>query len=352
MAKQLAFDMEARDRLRAGVDKIARAVASTLGPKGRCAILDKSWGGPTITKDGVTVADEIELEDPYENMAAQMVKEAASRTNKDAGDGTTTATVLAKALVDEGMKLLAAGAHGDGLLRGMRKAVDVVIADLTKRSRKIDIKDKKELEQIATISANNDSSVGKMLADALNKVGADGVITIEEGKSQETTVEVVEGMQFDRGYLSSHFVTNVDRLETEFERPYILLHQDKLSSAKDLGAAARDGEQVGSPAADHRRGRRGRGARDAGREQAARHPERVRGQGAGLRRPSQGHAGRHRGPITGGTVIAPDMDMDVERITTAQLWERLARSSSRRITTTIVIRAAASPRTCLRLAAS
>ncbi|HVQ27688.1 MAG TPA: chaperonin GroEL, partial [Planctomycetota bacterium] len=234
MPKQMAFDVEARAHLRAGVDKIARAVGSTLGPKGRNAILDKSWGGPSITKDGVTVADEIELEDPYENMAVQLIREAATRTNKDAGDGTTTATVLAKALTDEGMKLLAAGAHGDGLIRGLRKAVELTVAELGKRARKINVNDRKQLEQIATISANGDTTIGKTLGDALSRVGADGVITIEEGKSLETTVDVVEGMQFDRGFLSSHFVTNVDKLEAVLEKPYILLHQDKISSAKAL----------------------------------------------------------------------------------------------------------------------
>ena len=313
MAKQMAFDMEARERLRAGVDKIARAVASTLGPKGRCAILDKSWGGPTITKDGVTVADEIELEDPYENMAAQLVREAATRTSKDAGDGTTTATVLSKALVDEGLKLLAAGAHGDGLLRGMRVAVDAVVAEIGKRSKKVDIKDRKELEQIATISANNDTSVGKTLGDALGKVGADGVITIEEGKAQDTTVEVVEGMQFDRGYLSSHFVTNVDRLEVEFDKPLILLHQDKISNAKDLVPLLEMVSKSGRPLLIV--------AEDVeGEALATLVVNKLRGILSACAVKAPGYGDRRKAmlqdlaALTGGTVIAPDMDMDIERV--------------------------------------
>ena len=313
MAKQMAFDVEARDRLRAGVDKIARAVSSTLGPKGRNAILDKSWGGPSITKDGVTVADEIELEDPYENMAAQLIREAATRTNKDAGDGTTTATVLAKAITDEGLKLLAAGAHGDGLLRGMRKAVDGVVADITKRARKINVNDRKQLEQIATISANGDNDIGKTLADALNRVGADGVITVEEGKSLETTVNVVEGMQFDRGFLSSHFVTNVDKLECVFEKPLILLHQEKLSSAKSLIPLLEKISRTGRPLVII--------AEDVdGEALATLVVNKLRGILNACAVKAPGYGDRRKAMLediaimTAGTLIAPDVDLDIEKI--------------------------------------
>ncbi len=318
MAKQMAFDVEARDRLRAGVDKIARAVGSTLGPKGRNAILDKSWGGPAITKDGVTVADEIELEDPYENMAAQLIREAATRTNKDAGDGTTTATVLAKALADEGFKLLAAGAQGDGLQRGLRAAVEAVVADVAKRARKVNVNDKKQLEQIATISANGDTSIGKTLGDALNRVGADGVITIEEGKSLETTVNVVEGMQFDRGFLSSHFVTNVDKLEVVLDRPWILLHQDKISTAKALIPLLESISKSGRPLLIV--------AEDVdGEALATLVVNKLRGIMSCCAVKAPGYGDRRKAMLgdlavlTGGTVIAPDLDLDLEKVTTAQL---------------------------------
>jgi len=318
MAKQMAFDVEARDRLRAGVDKIARAVSSTLGPKGRNAILDKSWGGPSITKDGVTVADEIELDNPYENMAAQLIREAATRTNKDAGDGTTTATVLAKALTDEGLKLLAAGAKGDGLLRGMRKAVEAAVADIEKRSRKINVQDRKQLEQIATISANGDTSIGKTLADALNRVGADGVITVEEGKSLETTVNVVEGMQFDRGFLSSHFVTNVDKLEAVLEKPLILLHQDKLSSAKSLIPLLEKISRTGRPLLII--------AEDVeGEALATLVVNKLRGILNACAVKAPGYGDRRKAMLedlaimTGGTLIAPDLDLDIEKVDVKQL---------------------------------
>jgi chaperonin GroEL len=313
MAKQMAFDIEARDRLRAGVDKIARAVSSTLGPKGRNAILDKSWGGPTITKDGVTVADEIELEDPYENMAVQLIREAATRTSKDAGDGTTTATVLAKGLSDEGMKLLAAGAHGDGMLRGLKKAVDVAVDDLHKRARKINVKNRKELEQIATISANGDTTIGKTLADALNRVGADGVITVEEGKSLETTVTVVEGMQFDRGFLSSHFVTNVDKLEGELDNPLILLHQDKIGSAKVLVPLLEKVSASGRPLLII--------AEDVeGEALATLVVNKLRGILSVCAVKAPGYGDRRKAMLqdiaimTGATLVAPDLDLTLEKI--------------------------------------
>ncbi len=318
MAKQMAFDVEARDRVRAGVDKIARAVGSTLGPKGRNAILDKSWGGPTITKDGVTVADEIELENPYENMAAQLVREAATRTNKDAGDGTTTATVLAKALTDEGLKLLAAGAHGDGLLRGVKQAVEAVTADIAKRSRKINAGERKQLEQIATISANGDTTIGKTLADALGKVGADGVITIEEGKGLETQVNVVEGMQFDRGFLSAHFVTNVDRLECVFEKPLILLHQEKISAAKTLIPLLEMVSKSGRPLLIV--------AEDVeGEALATLVVNKLRGIVNVCAVKAPGYGDRRKAMLqdiavlTGGTLIAPDLDLDLEKVKAGQL---------------------------------
>ena len=318
MAKQMAFDVEARDRLRAGVEKISRAVGSTLGPKGRNAILDKSWGGPSITKDGVTVADEIELEDPYENMAAQLVREAATRTNKDAGDGTTTATVLAKALTDEGLKLLAAGAHGDGLLRGIKKAVDAAVAEIGKRSRKINAGDRKQLEQIATISANGDTTIGKTLADALAKVGADGVITIEEGKGLETQVNVVEGMQFDRGFLSAHFVTNVDRLECVFEKPLILIHQEKISAVKTLIPLLEMVSKAGRPLLII--------AEDIeGEALATLVVNKLRGIVNVCAVKAPGYGDRRKSmlgdiaALTGGTVIAPDLDLDLEKIKPGQL---------------------------------
>jgi chaperonin GroEL len=231
-AKDLTFNIEAREALLAGVSKLSRAVKSTLGPRGRCAILDKGWGAPTITKDGVSVAEEIELTDPTENLGAQLVKEAASKTSDGAGDGTTTATVLAEAIFKEGYRNLAAGADAMSLSRGIRKAVDAVIVDLAKLAKPV--KDDDDIRNIAAISANNDTSVGKMLADALSKVGRDGVITVEEGKSLDTTVDVVEGMQFDRGYLSPHFVTDQEAMEVVFDKPLVLIFEDKISTVNKL----------------------------------------------------------------------------------------------------------------------
>ena len=234
MAKQLVFEDAARQPLAAGVGKLARAVVSTLGPRGRNAVLDKGWGSPKITKDGVTVAKEIDLDDPYENLGAQLVKEAASKTNDVAGDGTTTATLLAEAIFREGLKMVAAGADPMSLSRGIHKAVEAVVESIKKMAVKIDEKSKKEIAQVATIAGNNDSSIGNILADALLRVGRNGVITVEEGKSSETTFEVVEGMQFDRGYLSPHFVTNQESQTVEFEKCLVLVHEDKISSAKNL----------------------------------------------------------------------------------------------------------------------
>ena len=225
MPKQMVFEDEARRSLAAGVEKLSRAVRSTLGPRGRNAVLDKGWGSPKVTKDGVTVAEDIELDDPYENLGAQLVKEAASKTNDVAGDGTTTATVLADGIFREGVKMLAAGADAMALGRGIAKSVEVVTAAILKQADPIEVKNKKSLQQVATIAGNNDPTIGSVLADAFTKVGKDGVITVEEGRGNETTVEVVEGMQFDRGFLSPHFVTNEDDQTAELESCLVLIYE-------------------------------------------------------------------------------------------------------------------------------
>jgi chaperonin GroEL len=232
VAKILAYNEEARQKLAGGVTKLAKAVRCTLGPRGRNAVIDKGWGSPTVTKDGVTVAEEIELTDPYENMGAQLVKEAASKTSDAAGDGTTTATILAEAIYKEGLKALSAGADAMALKRGIDKAVEALVEQVKTQSRKVS--GKKEITEVASIAANNDRSIGEKLADAFEKVGTDGVITVEEGKGFETTVEVVEGMQFDRGYLSPHFVTDQERMEVVLEDAYILIHEEKVSSPTKL----------------------------------------------------------------------------------------------------------------------
>src|SRR4051812_48784061 len=231
-AKMLAFDTEARKALLAGVTKLARAVKVTLGPRGRNAVIDKGWGAPNITKDGVTVAEEIELKDKYENIGAKLVKEAASKTSDVAGDGTTTATVLAEAIFKEGYRNLTAGSDAMAMARGIRKAVDAVVENLKKQSRKIE--GKGDIENVASISANNDREIGKIMADAFDKVGKDGVITVEEGKSLETYVDVVEGMQFDRGFLSPNFITNPDEMVVELEKVFVLIYEEKISSAAKL----------------------------------------------------------------------------------------------------------------------
>ncbi|GMV93948.1 MAG: 60 kDa chaperonin [Candidatus Hydrogenedentota bacterium] len=232
-AKQLEFGEDARRGVLAGVTKLSRAVKATLGPKGRNVVLDKKWGAPTVTKDGVTVAKEIELEDKYENMGAQMVKEVASKTSDVAGDGTTTATVLAESIYREGLRNVTAGANPMALKRGIEKAVDAVVESLAKMSKKV--KDDNEvIRQVATISANSDAEIGKIIADAMQKVGNDGTITVEEAKSIETTLEVVEGMQFDKGYLSPYFVTDSESMEAVLEDAYVLIHEKKISSLKDL----------------------------------------------------------------------------------------------------------------------
>jgi chaperonin GroEL len=231
-AKQLQFDENARHALLRGVEKLAKAVKATLGPSGRNVILDKKFGSPTITKDGVTVAKEIELEDPYENMGAQLVREVASKTSDIAGDGTTTATVLAESIYKEGLRNVTAGANPTSLQRGIMKAVEAIVEELKKISKKVG--DRTEIAQVATVSANWDKTIGEIIADAMDKVGKDGTITVEEAKSIETTLEVVEGMQFDKGYLSPYFVTNAEAMEAVLENPYILIHEKKISSLKDM----------------------------------------------------------------------------------------------------------------------
>lgn len=233
MAKQLFFDIEARNKMKKGVDTLANAVKVTLGPKGRNVVLEKKFGAPSITKDGVTVAKEIELEDPIENMGAQMVKEVASKTADIAGDGTTTATVLAQSIIGEGLKNVAAGANPMDLKRGIEKAVEKVVASLSAQSQTIG-NDKNKIEQVASVSANNDANIGKLIAQAFGKVGKEGVITVEEAKGTDTTVEVVEGMQFDRGYISPYFVTNSEKMEAELQNPYILIYDKKISAMKDI----------------------------------------------------------------------------------------------------------------------
>jgi len=244
-AKQLVFDESARQTLLKGIQKLARAVTATLGPKGRNVVLDKKFGSPTVTKDGVTVAKEIELEDPYENMGAQMVREVASKTSDAAGDGTTTATVLAEAIFREGLKYVTSGANPIGIQRGIAKAVEASVEQLAKISKKV--KDKEEIKQVATVSANWDTTIGEIIADAMDKVGKDGTITVEEAKSIETTLDVVEGMQFDKGYLSPYFVTNAESMEAKLEDAYLLIYEKKISSLKDLLPLLEKVAKIGKP---------------------------------------------------------------------------------------------------------
>jgi chaperonin GroEL len=244
-AKQIVFDETARQALLKGVSKLARAVTATLGPKGRNVVLDKKFGSPTVTKDGVTVAKEIELEDPYENMGAQMVREVASKTSDNAGDGTTTATVLAEAIFREGLKYVTAGANPIGVQRGITKAVEAAVGQLDKIAKKV--KDKEEIKQVATVSANWDTTIGEIIADAMDKVGKDGTITVEEAKSIETTLDVVEGMQFDKGYLSPYFVTSPDTMEAKLEEAYVLNYEKKISNLKDLLPILEKVAKLGKP---------------------------------------------------------------------------------------------------------
>ncbi|HEX5220913.1 MAG TPA: chaperonin GroEL [Verrucomicrobiae bacterium] len=244
-AKQLLFDEAARQAILRGVTKLSRAVVATLGPKGRNVVLDKKFGSPTVTKDGVTVAKEIELEDPYENMGAQMVREVASKTSDNAGDGTTTATVLAESIYREGLKFVTSGANPIGIQRGINKAVEAAVGQLDKIAKKV--KDKEEIKQVATVSANWDNTIGEIIADAMDKVGKDGTITVEEAKSIETTLDVVEGMQFDKGYLSPYFVTNAESMEAKLDDAYILNFEKKISSLKDLLPVLEKVAKVGKP---------------------------------------------------------------------------------------------------------
>jgi chaperonin GroEL len=245
-AKQIAYDVDARERMLRGIQKLAKAVKVTLGPSGRVVILEKSFGAPTVTKDGVTVAKEIELDDPYENMGAQMVKEVAQKASKDAGDGTTTATIYAEAIFTEGLKNITAGANANQVRRGIELAVETVVDELKSMSK--NIKSSTEIAQVGTCAANQDANIGKIIAEAMDKVGKDGVITVEEGKSLDTTVELVEGMQFDKGYLSPHFVTNLAEMEAVLEDAYVLVHEKKLTSVKDmlplLGKIAESGKSL------------------------------------------------------------------------------------------------------------
>ncbi len=246
MAKEILFNIDARDQLKKGVDELANAVKVTLGPKGRNVILEKKFGAPYITKDGVTVAKEIELDDAYQNMGAQLVKEVASKTGDDAGDGTTTATVLAQAIVNVGLKNVTAGANPMDLKRGIDKAVESVVSSIASQARTVG-DDYDKIEQVATVSANNDKRIGKLIADAMRKVSKDGVITIEEAKGTETTIDIVEGMQFDRGYISPYFVTNTEKMEVEFEKPQILIYDKKISNLKELLPILEPAVQNGRP---------------------------------------------------------------------------------------------------------
>jgi chaperonin GroEL len=245
MAKIIEYEATAREKLKKGVDKLSNAVKVTLGPKGRNVVLDKKWGSPTVTKDGVTVAKEIDLEDPSENMGAQMVKEVASKTSDVAGDGTTTATVLAQAIFREGVKNVTAGSNPMALKRGIEKATKLVVDEIKKRSKPVP--GKTEIAQVGTISANNDKTIGDLIADAMEKVGKEGVITVEEAKTTATALEVVEGMQFDRGYLSPYFITNPDNMECVLEDCLILIHDKKISVMKDLLPLLEKIAQVGKP---------------------------------------------------------------------------------------------------------
>jgi chaperonin GroEL len=244
-AKEIRYDIKARESISKGIDTLAEAVKVTLGPKGRNVILEKSWGSPTITKDGVTVAKEIEVEDKFENMGVQMVKEVASKTSDVAGDGTTTATLLAQSIYREGSKLVAAGVNPMALKRGIEKTVDTVVEELKKMSKPT--KEQHEISQVGTISANNDPTIGNIIAEAMGKVGKEGVITVEEAKSMETTLEIVEGMQFDRGYLSPYFVTDAEKMEATLEEPYILLHEKKISNMKDMVPLLENIAKMGRP---------------------------------------------------------------------------------------------------------
>jgi chaperonin GroEL len=286
-AKEVKFSVDARDKMLHGIDILADAVRVTLGPKGRNVVLDKSFGAPRVTKDGVTVAKEIELENKFENMGAQMVREVASKTSEQAGDGTTTATILAHAIVKEGTKGVAAGMNPMDLKRGVDLAVTAIVADLQKNSKKVTSNE--EIAQVGTISANGDAEIGRFIADAMKKVGNEGVITVEEAKSLETELEVVEGMQFDRGYISPYFVTNADKMRADMEDPYILIYEKKLAALNELLPLLEAVVQAGKPLLII--------AEDVeGEALATLVVNKLRGGLKGIRRPTQGDAGRYRDP--------------------------------------------------------
>ena len=293
MAKQVIHGEDSRAAILRGVNQLADAVKVTLGPKGRNVVIDKKFGSPTITKDGVTVAKEIELKDSLENMGAQMVREVASKTSDVAGDGTTTATVLAQAIFKEGVRTVAAGANPMALKRGIDKAVERVVEEVQRLAKPVS---GDSIAQVGTVSANGDKTIGNIIAEAMDKVGKDGVITVEESKTMDTTLEVVEGMQFDRGYLSPYFVTDPTAWKRFWRIRLFLINEKKISSMKDLAADSRTGCQDGQTAADYRGRRRRRSAGDSRGQQTARHSERRGRQSSGLRRPSQSDARRHCDP--------------------------------------------------------
>jgi chaperonin GroEL len=314
--KEIKYSAVAREKLMRGVDTLANAVKVTLGPKGRNVLLQKSWGSPKISKDGVTVAKEIDLEDKFENMGAQMVKEVAAKTSGVAGDGTTTATVLAQAIYREGAKLLAAGSNPMALKRGIEKAVDIIVEELKKASKPT--KDKREIAQVGTISANNDKTIGDIIAEAMEKVGKEGVITVEEAKGMETTLEIVEGMQFDRGYLSPYFVTNAEKMEAHLEEPYILLNEKKINNMKDFLPILEQVAKMGKPLLVI--------AEDVeGEALATLVVNKIRGtlMGAAVKAPGFGDRRKAMlediAVLTGGKVISEDLGVKLENITVTDL---------------------------------
>jgi chaperonin GroEL len=296
MPKQLLFDQAAREALRKGVQKVANAVRPTLGPRGRTVVIDKSWGAPTVTKDGVSVCEEVELTDPYENMAAKMIKEAASKTSDQAGDGTTTSAVLAEAIFIEGLRIVTAGGNPIALSRGIKRAAEAVCEQLKKTAEPLDVKDKGLLQQIGTLAAGNDSAVGEMLATAFQKVGKEGAISVEEGKGIQTEIKIVEGMQFDRGFLSPHFVTNPASVECVLENPFIFLFEEKLSPASQIVPLLEKIAAEKRPLLVIAEDVEGEALATLVGEQAARRLPGVRGEGARLRRPPEGDARGHRHP--------------------------------------------------------
>ena len=331
-AKQIAFDNEARERILAGIKKLARAVKVTLGPSGRVVVLEKSFGAPTVTKDGVSVAKEIELEDPYENMGAQMVKEVASKSSKDAGDGTTTATIYAESIFQEGLKNITAGANANAVKRGIDAAVRAVVDSLADMSKPV--KDSNEISQVGSCSANQDKEIGKIIAEAMDKVGKDGVITVEEGKSLSTEVELLEGMQFDKGYLSPHFVTDTAEMECTLEDCYVLIHEKKISSAKDLipllGKIAESGKGILIICEDV-----------DGEALATLVVNRLRGvlKVAAVKAPGFGDRRKAMlediGVLTGGTSIMEELGIDLEKLDLSELG-RAKKVTITKDTTTIV----------------